>query len=66
MKKFKRLMRLLGLALFLCLALTGIGIIGAVPIPAKRQEDFINTEAFIEMVYKKESGQQTGDKDALY
>nr|WP_294944942.1 hypothetical protein [uncultured Mucilaginibacter sp.] len=66
MKSFKRIIRLIGLALFLALALTGIGILGAVPIPSKRQEDFINTEVSIEMVDKKESGQQTSDKDVLY
>jgi hypothetical protein len=66
MKSFRRFMRLVGLVLFLGLALTGIGILGAVPIPSKRQEDFIDTEVSIEMVDKKESGQQSNDKDVLY
>jgi hypothetical protein len=66
MKSFKRLLRLISLALFLVLALTGIGIVGAAPIPSKRQEDFIDTGVSIEMVDKKDAGRQASEKDVPY
>ena len=59
-------MRLIGLALMFALALTGIGILGAVPLPSKRQEDFIYTEVVIERVDNEEAAQQHNDKEVLY
>lgn len=40
MTNFKKSMRLFALVIYLCLALTGIGIAGAIPVPSfKRKEN---------------------------
>lgn len=36
---FKKLMRLLALVIYLCLAMTGIGIAGAIPVPSFRRKE---------------------------
>jgi len=53
MKKFKKLVRLCCLALFLLLAVTGIAITGAAPTQFKKREQIIDNEPLIEMVDKK-------------
>jgi hypothetical protein len=38
-KKFKRVLRLIGLAMIIALACTGLGLIGGIPIPEKRRRE---------------------------
>ena len=47
------MLRLVCLALFLLLAVTGIAITGAAPTLAKNRERIIDNETLIEMVDKK-------------
>jgi len=58
MKKLKKLLRLICLALFLILAVTGISIAGAAPILAKNEERFNNNETLIEMVDEKKEDEE--------
>ncbi len=61
MKKLKKLLRLICLAVFLLLAVTGISIAGAAPILAKNEERFNNTESPVEMVDKKKEEEEKDD-----
>ena len=40
-KNLKRMLRLIGLAMIIALACTGVGILGGVPIPEKRRRENI-------------------------
>jgi hypothetical protein len=41
MKNFRRVLRLIGLAMIIAMACTGIGIMGGIPIPEKRRRENI-------------------------
>jgi len=63
MKKFKRALRLCSLALFMVLALAGIGIFGVAPVLTKDRKFFPDIEPKIE---KSESGDGHRPKDELF
>jgi hypothetical protein len=58
MKRLKKLLRFIFLALFLLLAVTGISIAGAAPILAKNEERYNDNEVLIEMVDEKKEDEE--------
>jgi len=63
MKKFKRALRLCSLALFMMLAVTGIGILGVAPTLTKDRKLFPDIEWNIE---KTGNGDTNKPQDELY
>jgi hypothetical protein len=59
MNKLKKAIRLFCLLMFLLLAVTGIAITGAAPIPIKKREGHTDNETLIEMVDLKEENEET-------
>jgi hypothetical protein len=65
MKRFKKLLRLCGLVLFLLLAAGGVALTGAAPVPPKNRR-MINTEMVIEMEEDNKQKQELQAEEAFY
>ncbi|MCQ6961276.1 hypothetical protein [Mucilaginibacter aquariorum] len=63
MKRFKKVLRLCGLVLFLLLATGGVSLTGIAPVPPKNRR-MINTESVIEM--EEDSKQELPADEAFY
>ncbi|MFB9844410.1 hypothetical protein [Mucilaginibacter ginsenosidivorans] len=63
MKKIKRMLKLCSLALFMVLAVAGIGILGVAPTLTKDRKLFPDIELNIE---KSESGDRHESQDELF
>ena len=64
MKRFKKLLRLCGLVLFLLLAAGGVSLTGIAPVPPKNRR-MINTESVIEMEEDSTQKQESAE-EAFY
>lgn len=58
MKRLKKLLRFIFLALFLLLAVAGISIVGAAPVLARNEERYNDNEVLIEMVDEKKEDEE--------
>ena len=65
MKRFKKLLRLCGLVLFLLLAAGGVSLTGIAPVPPKNRR-MINTETVIEMEEDNKQDQESPADEAFY
>ena len=65
MKQFKKVMRLCALALFMVLAIAGIGIFGVAPILSKDRKLFADTEWVTEQ-NEKGNTENTGQENLKF
>jgi CHASE3 domain sensor protein len=65
MKRFKKLLRLCGLVLFLLLAAGGVSLTGIAPVPPKNRR-MINTETVIEMEEDSKQEQESPADETFY
>jgi CHASE3 domain sensor protein len=65
MKRFKKLLRLCGLVLFLLLAAGGVSLTGIAPVPPKNRR-MINTETVIDMEEDNKQEQGSPADEAFY
>lgn len=62
MKKLKKLMRLCGLAVFMILAVAGIGIFGVAPTLTKDKKLFADAQSKTEITDRKKDDTQLPDE----